>query len=246
MNTKVRRNTWSVEKQFTEVVTHNHRFDSKAAITAGSAADASIRDLDGSQADLVITDPPYFDFIPYDRLSAFYRAWSTEPAIAGTPLLPSRADPAQSFGLGLGQALRRSAEMLSPNGLLAFTYHSADPGAWAAVGIAIDEAKVLVTGLWPVLADPHMGHHGTPGACQYDMVVVARPLSQVQSCLPPFGVDGGQAWLENMGLPLDGPDIASALLAYKVCEARWGVVPDANLSEGDAVRKSDRGVVDDS
>jgi putative DNA methylase len=220
----VRRNAWNERKGHTETFVQEHRFDFAAVITAGSAVDASPNDFgpNRSEADLVVTDPPYFDFIQYDRLSAFYRAWSGGAPVAGAPLLPDPSEPRQSFGLGLGVALRRSTELLTPTGLLAFTYHSTDPEAWGAVAIAIDEAKVRVTALWPVLADPHMGHHGTAGACQYDLVVVARPISQAQPIDPPLGINGGDQWLESMGLTLSEPDRVSALLAYKICSVRWG------------------------
>lgn len=228
MTTKIRRNGWNTQTKYVQPFDQLHRFDAEAVVTSGSALESMPSDLGHGYdtADLVVTDPPYFDYIAYDRLSAFYRAWLDEPSVMGAPLLPHPRDPTNSFGLGLGQALRQSAALLSSTGLLAFTYHSTNHKAWAALGIALDEAKLRVTGLWPILADPHMGHHGIPGSCQYDLVIVTRPLSQAQPADVPWGQTGGRMWLASTGLTLAGPDIASALLAYDVCSTRWGTTCD--------------------
>jgi hypothetical protein len=130
-------------------------------------------------ADVCITDPPYFDFISYDTLSQVFRAWLTGDGLAGEALLPAGTDPVSDFGRGLGAALRTALHECKPESLVAFTYKG-DPDAWEAVGIALDEAKLRVTALWPVLADPHMGHHTHEGNCEYDVLVVCRPLTEVQ------------------------------------------------------------------
>jgi putative DNA methylase len=175
--------------------------------------------------DLIVTDPPYFDFIPYAELSAFYRAWLPQAELAGETLHPpGTGDRVGAFGLRLGQSFRNAASMLSPKGLLAFTYHSANPDAWRAVAMALDEAKLRVTALWPVLADPHMGHHGTAGACEYDLVVVTRPIARTRSAAAPFAQDNDPvgSWLMSLGLELSNADQASAGFAYDACAPRWG------------------------
>jgi len=197
-------------------------------VIAGSAVSSEPSDLGAKDgmANLVVTDPPYFDYISYDRLSAFYRSWFEEDVVAGQPILPTGTDPRQSFGTLLGAAFAKSASLLTADGLLAFTYHSSSQAAWEALGIALDEAKLRVTALWPVLADPHMGHHGTSGACQYDLVIVTRHVSQVEPSSPTFGTAGGLDWLASLGLELPTPDRMSALYAYEVLGSRWATVAD--------------------
>jgi putative DNA methylase len=194
-------------------------------ISLRSATERPSKESEGTY-DLIVTDPPYFDFIPYDELSAFYRAWLPRAELAGETLHPpGDGDRVSSFGLRLGQSLSNAVAGLSPAGLLVFTYHSANPDAWRAVAVALDEAKLRVTALWPVLADPHMGHHGTAGACEYDLVVVARPIVATQSATAPFArmADPAGAWLARLGLELSKADEASARLAYHACAPRWGV-----------------------
>lgn len=131
-------------------------------------------------ADVCVTDPPYFDFIPYDTLSQVFRVWLTgHSQLAGSPLLPGETDPVAGFGTSLGVALRTALRECKPEALVAFTYKGGE-AAWSAVGIALDEAKLSVTALWPVLADPHMGHHTHEGNCEYDVLVIARPFDAVQ------------------------------------------------------------------
>ena len=50
-------------------------------------------------ADLCFTDPPYYDFIPYDALSQVFRAWLPEQCLVAEPLLPTGDDPVAAFGI---------------------------------------------------------------------------------------------------------------------------------------------------
>jgi len=174
---------------------------------------------------LVVTDPPYFDYIPYDELSAFYRAWLPESELAGSSLHPpTHGDRVTHFGVRLGRALASASRRLLPGGLLAFTYHSANPDAWRAVAVALDEAKLRVTALWPVLADPHMGHHGMAGSCEHDLVVVTRPLSATRQGEAPCArePDPAAAWIKQLCASLSTVDQENARLAYEACAPRWG------------------------
>ncbi|MEU0042231.1 hypothetical protein [Streptomyces werraensis] len=125
--------------------------------------------------DVAVFDPPYFDFIAYDELSEFHRAWFGELELAGEPLLPKPKDPVRSFGTQLGKSLSEMVKRARGDKPFAFTYHSANPDAWKAVGLALDNADLAVTRLWPVRSDGHMGHHSNPGNCEWDVVVVCRP-----------------------------------------------------------------------
>lgn len=170
-------------------------------------------------ADMCLTDPPYFDFIPYDTLSQVFRAWHDGHDLAGTPLLPDGDDKVTAFGTRLGAALASAVKNTRPDGLVAFTYKGNDD-AWDAVGIALDEAKLRVTAMWPVLADPHMGHHASAGNCEYDILVVARPVTHTQNVAAEFDADGLLATLRAVRKVslADAVNIASAL---RVGHQRW-------------------------
>ncbi|GIH28492.1 hypothetical protein Aph01nite_68020 [Acrocarpospora phusangensis] len=194
-----------------------------------SADSDARREPDYGDVDLILTDPPYFDYIAYDELSAFYRAWLVNSDLAAKPLHPpATGDRVKEFGTRLGRALWIAASRLKPTGLLAFTYHSSNPDAWSAVGIALDEAALRVTALWPVLTDPHMGHHGKKGSCEHDLVVVARPSLIAHSGPAPFeGTDDpAEAWVADAArvLQLGEADRMNLRLAYETCSPRWGVL----------------------
>lgn len=187
------------------------------AVTAGDSA--APRRRTGPLGDLCLTDPPYFDFIPYDTLSQVYRAWLPDEALAGRPLLPSGDDPVADFGARLGEALRSAVTDLKPGALTAFTYKG-DHRAWAAVGIALDAAELLVTGLWPVLADPHMGHHSSAGNCEYDLLLVARSAA---TCRPSASVVDVDAWLRRLPPNMSAADVTNMREAEAVARTRWGL-----------------------
>ena len=176
-----------------------------------------------ARAHACVFDPPYFDYIAYTELSEFYRSWLPVSAPPAAPLLPHGEDPAEAFGLDLGVALRSMLARLAPGCPLAFTYHSTNPNAWRAVGIALDEAKLVVTALWPVRSDGHMGHHSHPGNCEWDLVLVCRRVSETTPTAATFTVEG---WVE-VARPLEicAADRTSMELAISIVSSRYATVP---------------------
>jgi len=129
---------------------------------------------------ICVTDPPYFDYIAYSELSEFFRVWLPNPNLSGVPILPNPHDPIMSFATNLGEALKITVANLDSTVPLVFTYHSSNRCAWDALGIAFDFAELSVVNLWPVLADPHMGHHALERNCEWDLVLVARRNNEVE------------------------------------------------------------------
>lgn len=172
----VRRHTWSPSERRTKPAEFEFHPIVGASVTQRNAVDGPEPE-DADSADLAVFDPPYFDFIAYDELSQFHRIWLGAPSLTGSPLLPQTANPAKSFGNGLGLALQTIQARLKREKPLAFTYHSADARAWEAVGIALDQADLRVTAIWPVRSDAHMGHHSHPGNCEWDLVIICRPVA---------------------------------------------------------------------
>lgn len=175
----VRRYTWSVTAATPQAVELRFR----PSIAQSSVVCAPADREPGEQAevaDLCVFDPPYFGYIAYSELSEFYRCWLAAPHPAGSPLLPRGDDPAERFGLDLAACLRATLRRVTAGRPIAFTYHSADSDAWRAIGVALDDAKLAVTALWPVRSDGHMGHHSHPGNCEWDLVVVCRRVAETR------------------------------------------------------------------
>ena len=168
------RHVWSVEDEKPERVQLNFPFrPTSRAVQCVSAAKATLKP---ASVDICITDPPYFDYIFYSELSEFHRVW-LDMTLADKPLLPNPLDgPVTSFASDLGACLRTTAAALRPGRPLTFTYHATNSDAWSAVGLALDAAKLAITALWPLRNDANMGPHGSEGNCEWDVVIVCRPL----------------------------------------------------------------------
>ena len=191
VTSRARRHVWSLEgnKPVAQEFAFP-RFTAEPDVRCMSATEPLV---DLSPVNVCLFDPPYFDYIAYSELSEFYRAWHRQRALCGDPLLPKGTDPADSFGRELATCLDRVLAVLRPNRPLTFTFHSLSEGAWEAIGIALDVAQLVVTAVWPVLTDSHMGHHGAVGNCEWDLVVVCRRGRECAPAVFNGSVDGWAA-----------------------------------------------------
>ncbi|MPZ20983.1 MAG: hypothetical protein GEV06_24240 [Luteitalea sp.] len=216
---EVRRYVWSVKTKRPSPQTMQFApFRARNGVRCESAASRS--DNDRNSVDLCVFDPPYFDYIAYSELSEFHRAWLDSRRLGGTPLLPDTADPVGSFATSLADCLREIKRRLRPGRPLAFTYHAATSDAWDAVGRALDASDLLVTALWPLRNDVHMGHHTASGNCEWDVVVVCRRASECRKTRSRVSVD---RWRQAIGrLPLSDADLNGMKHAIAMARNRFG------------------------
>lgn len=139
-----------------------------------TVVEAEISEPRQRDTDICLFDPPYFDYIAYSELSEFYRAWLNQIRLGGKPLLPDKKAPTRSYARTLARCLKSALRRLKYARPLAFTFHSADPAAWEAIGSALDRAQLLITAMWPVRNDAHMGHHAKEANCEWDLVKRSR------------------------------------------------------------------------
>lgn len=176
----------------------------RRAIRCSSADRALPADL--GPYDLVLTDPPYFDFIPYSDLSLIYRAWlapeSEAEKLGGRPIFPVGEDPAAEFAARLSRAFRNVGRALKPGAPMIFTFHSPHQEAWDAVELALRGADFRVHAAFPVWADGRGGSHGHAGNCEWDLVFVCRQGVDVEH---PIEVN-----VEEWASRLEGQDIEAA------------------------------------
>lgn len=154
--------------------------------------------------DVIVTDPPYFDFIAYSDLSLLYRAWlwpdGADGSLGGRPIYPVGDDPVAGFADRLGRAFAKAAGALRPGGSLTFTFHSTNPDAWRALAGALRKARLWVTAVFPVWTDAPAAAHGHPGNCEWDVVFACRPAGTGE---PPVLDAEVEQWCEELGQ--DGP-----------------------------------------
>ena len=188
----------------------------KATLRCVSAASAE----PAEPVDLVVFDPPFYDYLAYDELSELFRAWERSFRLGGETLQSKAFAGATDFGVALADCLSPGVTARRPRFPIVFTYHSANPNAWNAVGVALDELKLAITAMWPVRSDGHMGHHSHPGNCEWDVIVACRPISETTRSNLTLTVHD---WLELADdLPIGEADIACFRHALAVASTRWG------------------------
>ena len=129
--------------------------------------------------DVILTDPPYYDAIPYSDLMDYFYVWARRiigdtsnefrEVFSGT-LGPKwnnalsdgeLIDDANRFGgdqsvskanyeHGMAEAFRRCLESLAENGRLVIVFANKKPDAWETLVAAVIRAGFVVDGSWPI------------------------------------------------------------------------------------------------
>jgi len=119
--------------------------------------------------DAVLTDPPYYDNVPYSDLSDFFYVWLKRtigdlyPELFATPLTPKSeemvADASRAGGMEnamrrfeemLTQAFREIHRVLKPDGIAVIVFAHKTTEAWETVINALLEAGLYMTASWPI------------------------------------------------------------------------------------------------
>jgi putative DNA methylase len=118
--------------------------------------------LPDASVDVVVTDPPYFDFVHYSELADFFYAW-LKPGLQDTypEFLPRttrhleevQQKDANAFSRALLNVLYECNRVLKPEGLLIFSFHHSRNEGWEAVGQAIFDAGLGVVAAHPIKAE---------------------------------------------------------------------------------------------
>ena len=154
--------------------------------------DSSSLMLPDQSVDVVVTDPPYFDFVHYSELADFFYSWlrlslgqtRTEFRAVTTrhPQEVQQRD-ASLFSIALGRVLRECTRVLKPKGLLIFTFHHSKNMGWEAVGRAIFDANLGVVAAHPIKAEMSGASpkSQTSDPINYDAILVCKQRTQIGS-----------------------------------------------------------------
>lgn len=139
---------------------------------------SATKDVD-HEVDVVVTDPPYYDAIPYSDLMDYFYVWlrrtllglsSEFDAAFAAPLSPKwnhegndgeLIDDASRFGgdketskrnyeAGMARAFKACHAALKPDGRLVIVFAHKQPDAWETLVSAIIQAGFVVDGSWPI------------------------------------------------------------------------------------------------
>ncbi len=160
------------------------RYISGAIFACESATEVHIltksaTQIQGSASDVILTDPPYYDAIPYSDLMDFFYVWlkrtlyglsSEIDAAFQQPLSPKwdhehndgeLIDDSSRFGGdkqkskanyedGMFRAFQSCYRSLKPDGRLVIVFAHKQPDAWETLVSAIIRAGFVVDGSWPI------------------------------------------------------------------------------------------------
>lgn len=120
--------------------------------------------------DAIVTDPPYYNAIPYGDLSDFFYVWLKRtvvdlyPKELSTPTTPKDDELAlrlphadipdahtpEWYEQGMAVTFRRAWEILTPAGRMVIVFAHKDPDAWETLVTAMIDAGFTVTASWPI------------------------------------------------------------------------------------------------
>ncbi|HLA29255.1 MAG TPA: hypothetical protein VJZ49_15320, partial [Syntrophales bacterium] len=119
--------------------------------------------------DAVLTDPPYYDNVPYSYLSDFFYVWlkrtlgNVHPDLFSTPLTPKKNEiVAYSHGEGgydegkrffedmLKQSFREIHRVLKPDGIAVIVYAHKSTEGWETLINSLLDSNLIMTGAWPL------------------------------------------------------------------------------------------------
>jgi putative DNA methylase len=133
-------------------------------------ATATHHPLPDSSASAIVTDPPYYDAVPYAYLSDFFYVWmrrmlaETHSSLVRDPVVPKDAEivvdrPHQLsqstkdivfYERELRKAFAESRRVLRPDGIGTIVFASKTTSSWEAILKAVVDAGWVITGSWPI------------------------------------------------------------------------------------------------
>ncbi len=147
------------------LVSWPHRGDPIPTVCLGDATDLVLSE----PIDLIVTDPPYYDEVPYADVSDFFYVWikrvvgdryskafggvltpkNQELVEHGATKEPGRRGKVE-YAEGMSKAFRRAYENLAPTGHMVVVFAHKEPDAWDTLVEAIIQSGFVVTASWPI------------------------------------------------------------------------------------------------
>lgn len=139
--------------------------------------------LNGS-IDMVVTDPPYFDYISYSELANFFYVWlkiilheryfSFHSELIETSREIGSQKKMGPFIIGMTKVFKECHRVLKAKSPLVFTFHHSNASAWAMIIQALAESKFVITASFPI----HSEFKARPvGGRNYDIIIICRKCS---------------------------------------------------------------------
>ena len=149
-----------------ETIRRTHTTDAPKCVILRQSATNSIN----RKTDVVITDPPYYDEIPYADISDFFYVWLRRiighqfPANLTQSLTPKINELVQHAGRfdgnnkeakkfyekGMTESFQNAYQTLSDHGRMVVVFAHKEPDAWETLVKSMIESGLVVTTSWPI------------------------------------------------------------------------------------------------
>jgi putative DNA methylase len=155
----------------------------EAHVVCGDARDLAM--IPSGSIDLVLTDPPYFDYISYSELGHFFAPWLARFGLIETGQskrfpMGQLASPARSrsaertFARKLSAAFEELRRVCRAEGRIVFTYQNLDGRGWQAIAQALANSGIVPTTTFPLYGDSSASLHKHAQSISWDCVMVCR------------------------------------------------------------------------
>ena len=136
-----------------------------AGISSVRRASADNLPFGAKEFDAIITDPPYYDAVPYSDLSDYFYVWlrraigGVHPEPLATELTPKRSEmvqnPAHSksaefFESAMSRAFCEMHRTLKDSGIMVLVFAHKSTAAWETLLKALLDNNLVVTASWPI------------------------------------------------------------------------------------------------
>ncbi|UCG01408.1 MAG: DUF1156 domain-containing protein [Candidatus Heimdallarchaeota archaeon] len=138
--------------------------------------------------DIVVTDPPYFDFIQYNELANFFFVWLKQALASQYPAFRSdlihidqevsTSQEKENFLNKITKVFQECYTVLKSHAPLVFTFHHSNVTAWVMILDALQNSQFLITAAFPVRSE--FGARPVKGR-NFDIILVCRKTSEVIS-----------------------------------------------------------------
>lgn len=183
------------------------------SIQINSASSDSLVDIPNQTVDVIVTDPPYYDTIPYAELSDFFYVWMKRSLLDILPnlFLTDLTDKDREAVANLGRfrhmgvspkelaysdyeakmslAFAEYYRVLRDDGVMTVQFNHKDSGAWDVLAKSLIEAGFEITASWSVSTEnPQNLHQAQKNSVASTVLLVCRKRDP----------NAGQAWWDDL------------------------------------------------
>jgi adenine-specific DNA methylase len=141
--------------------------------------------IESRSVDLVLTDPPYFDYISYSELGHFFTPWLARFGLIGKRHINSfpkgqlasatrSIEGERRFARRLGSAFKEIRRVCKPQGRVVFTYQNLDGRGWNAIAQAMAKAGIIPIRALPLFGDSSASLHKQVNSISWDAVMICK------------------------------------------------------------------------